>query len=465
MQKLALYFIVFIGLICSNAANAQRIEKIIIHGNEQTKAQVIYNELGISEGDDLPAGGFIPWAKAAKQRLENTSLFVAVNIGYETTGGQIVILVDVQERWYYWAYPILEHADRNFASFLNARDWKRVNYGLSFEKHNFRGRNEFLKFKMRFGYRSQFGFMYDNLGIDKDRSHGIQISADRFKQSKILYALEANYPEYAFAENESLLTENRFRLLYSYRPELYQRIKFMAEYRNYQFGEVLDSIASDYLFQQENQSKFLSFYLKYEVDRRNVKYYPTDGYLFSANVEKHGLGVMRSEVNLFMVKVNFHYFQPLNFRLSFASKAYFTAHLMNKASIPFLFSNMLGNEFYPRGYEYRMVAGNAVYGLNETLRMKIYQAKPMFDNLIPFEQFKPFTFTMYAYGFFDFAYVDNSSTSFESQCLENQVIYSGGIGADFVTYYDRSIGLHFAMTNQKDFGIFATLRSPIYKTF
>jgi len=465
MQKSALYFIVFIGFICSIAARAQEVDKIIIHGNNQTEEQVIRNELGVAEGDILPAGGFSQWAEAAKQRLENTSLFVAVNIGYEIAGDQIVILVDVHERWYYWVYPILEHADRNFASFLHARDWQRVNYGFSFEKHNFRGRNEFLKFKMRFGYRSQFGLMYDNPAIDKDRAHGIQFALDRFQQSKVLYTVVDNYPEYVFAENENLLTENRFRLLYSYRPTLYQHIKFMSEYRKYQIGTGLDSIAPEYLFQTKNESQFLSFYLKYEIDYRNVKYYPTDGYYFSASIEKHGLGVMRSEVNLLMAKVKLYHYQPLIQNLSLASEAYVTAHLMNKARIPFLFSNMLGYDFYPRGYEFQMVSGNAVYGLNETLRMKIFQSNPLLENVIPVEQFKPFAFSIYAYGFFDLAYTDNAFVNVSAQHLENQLLYSGGLGADFVTFYDRSIGFHFAVTNQKAFGIFATLRSPIYKIF
>ncbi|MDA3910673.1 MAG: hypothetical protein PF448_04860 [Bacteroidales bacterium] len=465
MQKTIIYIIALSGLIFTNAVQSQTVEHIIIHGNKQTQEQVILNELGISEGDNLPDGGFSKWAEGARQRLQNTSLFVSVNLGYEIAGDKIVIVIDVQERWYYWVYPILEHADRNFASFLNARDWQRVNYGLSFEKHNFRGKNEFLKLKMRFGYRSQLGFMYDNPAIDKDRKQGFQISADRFQQSKVLYTIEDNYPVYLFSDKENLLSENRFRMTYHYRPDLFRRIKFMAEYRNFQIGDGLDTVAPNYLFQQENQSNFLSFYLKYETDFRNIKYYPTDGYYFSASVEKHGIGAMRSEVNLLIANLNFDYYQPITQSMSLVSEAYVSAHLMNENHIPFLFAGMIGNDYYPRGYEYRMILGNAVYGLNESLSLKIFQSNYMFEEIIPIQQFKPFAFSIYCYGFFDLAYVDKQHEFQGNQTIGNQLLYSGGLGADFVTYYDRSIGFHFAVTNQKAFGIFVTLRSPIYKTF
>jgi len=227
----------------------------------------------------------------------------------------------------------------------------------------------------------------------------------------------------------------------------------MAEYRDYCIGDGLDTLAPDYLFQRENQSRFLSFYLKYESDFRNIKYYPTEGFYFSATAEKHGIGAMRSEINLLIVRLNLDFYQPIDSNLSWASEAYLSAHLINENHIPFLFAGMIGYDYYPRGYEYRMVLGNAVYGLNETLRYKVFQSDPIFDKIIPIQQFKPFAFSLYCYGFFDMAYVDN------------QLLYSSGLGADFVTYYDRSIGFHFAVTNQKAFGIFATLRSPIYKTF
>jgi outer membrane protein assembly factor BamA len=465
MQNRFFFIISLIALICANTVQSQTIERIVIQGNKQTQSQVILNELGVSEGDNLPEGGFDQWAEGARQRLQNTSLFVSLSLGYEIAGDNIVLIVHVQERWYYWVYPILEHADRNFASFLNSRDWQRLNYGLSFEKHNFRGRNEFLKFKMRFGYRSQLGFMYDNPAIDKNRQQGIQISADRFQQSKILYTIDDNFPVYRFDEANNLLSENRFRMIYHYRPNLYSRIKFMAEYRDYYIGDGLDTLAPDYLFQHENQSRFLSFYLKYESDFRNIKYYPTDGYYFSASVEKHGIGAMRSEINLLIARLNFDFYQPIASNLSWASEAYFSTHLINENHIPFLFAGMIGYDYYPRGYEYRMVLGNAVYGLNETVRYNVFQSDAIFDEIIPIQQFKPFAFSVYCYGFFDMAYVDNQLSFFEGQSLENQLLYSGGLGVDFVTYYDRSIGFHFAVTNQKAFGIFATLRSPIYKTF
>ncbi len=446
-------------------AEAQQIVDIKISGNKTTKSEVIVAELGLQVGDELPFDEFKTWSVEAKERLENLSLFLWVKIAYEVSGEDIVVLINVKERWYYWVYPILEHADRNFSAFINSKDWSRINYGVSFEKHNFRGRNEFLKLKLRFGYRSQFGVLYDNPAIDKKRKHGFQLSYDYFMQEKLIYAVQNDQPLHVFIDDDNLLTQSRMRGVYQFRPSLSQRIDFLLEFNDYTTSTYLDSIQANYIYQNNSRSSYFSVYVKYSIDKRNVKYYPTEGIYFVAKLGKQGFSMFNPDINLLQTSLSFDYYLPIKNRLSIATEGYYKAHLMHKENIPFVYAGMLGYDFYPRGYEYNLILGNSIVGLNETFRFKLYQSPELFDKVIPVEAFKPFKLSVFLYAFFDLAYVDNSTGSFVNQSLDNQLLYSYGVGLDVVSYYDRSIGLHMAMTNQNAFGIFATLRSPLYKSF
>ena len=52
------------------------------------------------------------------QNLLKTSLFNFVNTDFSIDGKCVKVKISVEERWYYWAYPILENADRNLSSFF-----------------------------------------------------------------------------------------------------------------------------------------------------------------------------------------------------------------------------------------------------------------------------------------------------------------------------------------------------------
>lgn len=465
MHKFLFVLLLPLSLCFNIEINAQQVVDIQISGNEITKSEIILNELGISIGDTLSPVEFQVYREDATNRLENLSLFLWVKIAYELSGEKVVLLVNVKERWYYWMYPILEHADRNFSSFLNSKDWSRINYGVSFEKHNFRGRNEFLKLKLRFGYRSQFGLMYDNPAIDKRSMQGMQFSFDYFMQDKLIYSVLNDRPLYVFSANQNMLKQSRVRVVYQFRLGLDQKVNFMLEYNNFSISPYLDSLQVNFVSQDDLQSEFLSAYVKYSFDKRNVKYYPTSGFNLVAKVGRQGLSLLSSNVDLLQASFRFNYYWPITNSVSLASEGYCKAHLANKGNIPFLYAGMLGYDFYPRGYEYNLVLGNAIGGISETMRIQVYNSPELFNKVIPFDAFKPFKFSVFLSAFFDLAYVVNSTGDYLNQSLDNQALYSGGLGIDFVSYYDRSIGVHMAVTNQNAFGIFATLRSPLYKNF
>jgi outer membrane protein assembly factor BamA len=453
-------------LLFANFLSGQVVNEIVIVGNEKTEESLIIYELGLSEGMEIPIDNLEKWINIAENRLMNTSLFLEVNIGFINSKDGINLTINVRERWYYWLYPILEHADRNFASFIHQREWDRINYGLSFEKHNLRGRNELLKLKARLGYREQLGVLYDNPALNRNRKHGIQLSYDRFRQRKNLMGIVDNQPVYFYDDAKVAISENRLRLIYSNRPFLHHRIDIMFEYQKFEISDDYNYVRPDYLYQNDLLSKFISVYMKYSMDFLDDKFYPLKGNFIELKLAKHGVGIFNANIDLLTFSLDASNYFQINQRWNLSNELFFKSHLMNKNNIPFYFSFILGFKHYPRGFEYYIYQGNMSVGINETLKYQLFRTIELPARMIPIAEFRPFEFTIYAIYFVDFAHVRDSELYSDSQNEQNNsVLISTGIGLDFVTYYDRSFGIHLAMTNQKAFGIFAELRTPLYKTF
>jgi len=129
------------------------------------------------------------YIQKSKDNLFNTSLFNFITINtLEESTNFISIFIMVEERWYLWPYLILEQADRNLSSFLNEKDWSRINYGLMLVKYNFRGRRETVKVKIRLGYKEQFQLFYQVPNFINSKKHGIYTELNWFRMKEVQYA-------------------------------------------------------------------------------------------------------------------------------------------------------------------------------------------------------------------------------------------------------------------------------------
>ena len=196
------------------------IDKIIVTGNEKTKEFVVLRELPIKTGDTIVLQKIHSLLIEARNNLLKTSLFNFVTISYNTIGNIISLQVLVEERWYLWPYPILEHADRNLSSWIENRDVRKINYGACFIKHNFRGRREILKIKTRLGYREQYSILYQNPYLGSKQRNGLNIEAAFFRQHEIVYQTKNNKPDYYRSDQNYILHSFNSNISYTYRKHL-----------------------------------------------------------------------------------------------------------------------------------------------------------------------------------------------------------------------------------------------------
>ena len=121
---------------------------IAISGNTLTKSEIILRELTLHIGDTLTPEA----VEYMKSRVYSLGLFNKVRMTYPPVDST-VLLVDVEERWYIWAYPVFGIAER---------DWSKWYYGGGVRHDNFRGWNERILAQCVLGYNPIISLAYQN---------------------------------------------------------------------------------------------------------------------------------------------------------------------------------------------------------------------------------------------------------------------------------------------------------------
>ena len=129
-----LRFVIFFVLICNSLYSQKNkvISEIIISGNRITKDDIIKRELLFRIDSTYSIIELENKIKLSQQNLRNLNLFNFIEIEKKEKNNLTTIYIKLIERWYIWPYPIFELADRNFNSWVDKRDFNRVNYGLFF---------------------------------------------------------------------------------------------------------------------------------------------------------------------------------------------------------------------------------------------------------------------------------------------------------------------------------------------
>ena len=76
------------------------------------------------------------------------------------------------------------------------------------------------------------------------------------------------------------------------------------------------------------------------------------------------------------------------------------------------------------------------------------------------EKFGKLFYALYANLFFDAGYAHDTQ-SYSTNPLGNQLLWSTGLGVDFVTFYDIVIRLEYSINKQKETGLYVGLVAPI----
>ncbi len=437
---------------------------VVIQGNNKTKPEIIFRELSFSNGDTISLNLLEQKVNEVKANLVRTQLFNFVDISIVEKDDIFEFVIELQERWYYWAYPILEHSERNLSTFLYYRDWSRVNYGAAFDWYNFRGRDEVLKFKTRLGFKEHYSIAYHKPGFGKRRVDGLWVFTDFFRQKKTVSSIDSNLAVYTQDNQVYLRNLLDLGFEYTYRPKINYELNFGLKYYQYFYNhDIFLGTLNSCL-----NPKYIMPKVGFKYDSRNSIVYPTSGLFVNLRLAASLYGVVGFSNNLNITGVVQNSGSLNNSKIILRNEI-FAGRFVSDNTKSVLFDELFdfNRKFVIRGYEYYYFPTQSIVGFKNTFAWKAFDLKfDVLPNVLP-DEFSKFFSVVYFEAFADFAYSKSiSHTNVFDDNFDQKLVYSVGTGVSVETYYDRLIQFHVAYNSCfKKFGIFAEFKTPIYKTY
>ena len=453
-------FLFFTGFSQIDSSGFVVISSIEVKGNKKTKSYIVERELTFNLGDSIYKNVLKEKLERSRQNLLNTSLFNFVTIRkVHVNPTEIKIFIEVIERWYLWPALIFELAETNFNSWWVNKDLSRLSYGFAVTKDNFRGRKEKLGLKVQLGFTEQLGLQYTIPYINKKRTNGLGITASYSGNHEINYRSLGNKRIFLKDTEKYLRTEFISRLTFIQRLKLYETTVLELEYTNSSLADTITTISNDYFSENSQHTQFLALIFKYSVDKRDFAAYPLKGSAFGIDIVKYGLGLLNNDkLNTVMLSFNLRKHFHLKNRWFFASGIFSKSFLLNNP--PYYIQQGLGYRDYVRGYELYVIDGQQYGLLRNNLKYQLVKQKQGKVNIIPTEKFNTFHYAFYLNAFLDIGYTSDQ-LYFRENKLSNEVLVGGGIGLDFVTYYDKVVRMELSLNRMRELGFYLHFRRPI----
>lgn len=420
-----------------------KINNIFLIGNTKTKPEIITRELSFKENDTIRMHQLIGYQTEDRNKIYNTNLFNTIEIQILALDDvNVDILVKVTERWYFYPGLILRTSagDRNFTNWWvnENRDLKRINYGVRLSKYNIRGSDETMFFTAQFGFENVFLLNYVIPYIDKNQRFGLSASVGYAEFKNLPIRTENHFLRFVTSNNvqkRSLATS----VSLSHRPSFYNRHFITAGYSRATTTDNIAEINREY-FKNANTIQ-RSFRLAYSFSRdlRDNHTFPLRGYSIAATIGKNGLGFY-DDYNRWHLTASYRQYFDLG--SGFFIGTNLSGHVTTE-DIPYSRYIGLGYENYiVRGYEFNVIEGPQAILFKSSQRKRLFKTTANISEYwMPIEQFRRWPLALYVKTFFDAAYVNNYNDYELNSRLTNKLIYSAGIGLDFVTIHDITIRL------------------------
>ena len=467
VKALSLLFLLHLVVICQFSALAQTdssnititVGTIELSGNKKTKENIIYRELLVATGNRLSHDEFSKRVNQSRLNLLNTSLFNFVTIdtvpNYDS-GKEVTmnIKISVLERWYLWPVPIMQITDRNFNSWLQTRDFTRINYGVDLKWYNFTGRMDELDAIIQFGKNHNLSLAYQNPYIDKKKIIGIGFEAGYKNNREVGYLTESDKLLFAFV-SDGLASEKYFSVNSTYRNNIFTIHQVVVGFREFSFSDSLMSLNPGYSYANVSQPKFLNLYYKLKIDHRDIKYYPLKGWYADLELNKSGLGFsFENPVNIAWAKTTTRFYSQLANR--WFTGVSFIGKVSSGSQQPYFLIQGLGySRDYVRGYEYNVIDGKHFGIIRSNIKFALVPEHIHNIGFIPTPKFSLIHYAVYLTAFADAAYVWQPQWIGQfNNVLPRTLLAGAGLGVDLVTYYDKVVRIEYAINKSGKSGIF-----------
>lgn len=443
------------------------VRNIVITGNKTTKPFIIDRELTFRVLDTIYYADSAKQLTQSERNLINTSLFnfvtITVTLGApDSASPQLIVNVDVKERWYTWPSPIFDVMEPNLNTWWrNGHTLDRASYGAMITRYNFRGRRETVAAIARFGYSQQFGGQYSIPFLNRKKTLGITVTGLYTRNHEVFYATQHNQLVYYNDVDHRIRKEVSASAKLSYRRGIYQRNTIEVRYTDLSVFDTVVDLANDYFAAGLDRMRYFTLSYQYVRDYRDAKAYPLHGHYCDVEVTRHGLGIFPDEkLNVTFVAVSLRkWFQVGKSR--FFGGAMVRGRWLPGPVPPYYHQRAFGFSTYVRGFEYYVIDGQSYVIAKSAMRYQLLKPHVFKFKWFPMEKFNTLHLALYTGIFADAGYVeDKASVPLDHNTLGNRWISSIGAGFDIVTYYDVAFRFEYALNSFGEGGFYVHFGAP-----
>ena len=436
-------------LFFSNFVSAQiKISSIQIEGNRRTKPYIILRELPYHEGDIISKDSLAILDIISQQQLFNTTLFEQVTVNSEQLDSfQVVIKINVSERWYLFPIPYFRWVDRNFNQWWNEqnRSLDRVNYGLNLGQSNVTGNNDKLNAAFITGYTQQSSFRYQIPFIDKKLRYGLALAWQNAIQKEINIATKLD--KQVFFKTKNIIQEGyRANASLLYRPNLFERHSFQMGIGRNEISDSAFLYQPIFLPSHQKTFSYLDASLAFSRIRFDYNAYPTKGQ--STNfILYHRFSKNSNLSSIQLRKIWARPFSKSNF--IFVESNTLVKFLPNQNYID---NKLLGyGNLQLNGLDYYVVDGNAASIFKASFHHALGTVSVK-NKLIP-KRIPIIKYQFWLKAFTNLGYV-YSEKPVNGNRLNNTLLRTAGIGLDIVGIYDFVLKIDYSLNQLGDKGLY-----------
>lgn len=433
------------------------IQKIEVTGNKKTKENIIVREMDFTIGDTIHLQNIAQRTTKNQTYLMNTGLFTSVKMNikdWNTEDNTVTVVLEVEEFWFIYPFPIIELSDRNFNEWWQTynHSLSRVNIGLRFYHINLTGRNDLLKVLTQFGFTQKYEIEYARPGINKKQTLGIFTNVLYSQNKELAYGAVNDTLEFFRDPNEVLLRRIRGGLGLKYRPKIYTSYDAVLNYHQNIISEKVPQELNPNFFNSGLKQQYFSLKLSVNWDTRDVRPYPMNGHQVIFAIEKQGFGIFKN-FNAGHAWLTLKKYIPLSEKWS--------TELIGKGQLglvrsqqPFYSYRGLGySSNFIRGYELYVVNGLDYAYAKTRLRFELLNFIFEWGKIVPIRQFRTMPVKWYLSLNSDFGYV-NDPFFRENNALRNELLWGGGVGLDIVVFYDKVLQIEYSVNRLGEAGFF-----------
>lgn len=423
------------------------VQSVSYTGQHTTKIYILQREVAVLAQQTYTWPELRMLMQRSKEQLMNTRLFVETEVVAAGTD-TVQIQVMVKERWYLFPVPYFKLIDRSFNDWwvTHRASLKRVNYGAKLKWYNVSGRNDKLDVSVTSGYNQEVRVHYSQPFADPTLRHGFEAGIRYQRQHETSYNTLFNKPLFLRLEKEYVRSGGHVLLGYSYRPGSRHRHSVRL---SYVWDQVLDSVLK--LNPQFNglQTRNIQYpELQYTWEYYGADYnpYPLKGVILNTNVMIRGL---HQDMHLTQLNASALWALPLPGKWNLLLQGTTTVKLPLEQS---WYNQPLYNYGGPfmRGTEYYVIDGVAGVLGRATLRHPLVCWN--IKNPLPGKSRSNIPFAIFGKAYSDAGYFHQPGN--QATLLNNRFARSGGIGIDFLSFYDLVIRFEYTFNQLGEKGLF-----------